>query len=456
MVVGQIANGTEVLVIGGGPGGYHAAATAARAGKEVVLVEASLLGGTCLNCGCIPSKALIQATRRASPVSPSGVPPLAEIQAWKRQVVDRLRRGVEQTLKQAGVTLVQGRATFTGPDRVSVETAQATEVYRFRHCIIATGSVPAFPPGFAPDGEGVCDAAAALEWTEPPEELVILGAGYIGLELGTAFAKLGSRVTVLEVADQILPGLDAELTRPVARHLEKLGVKVHLGVRATGWEREGGRIVVRAEGVVPPALPADRVLVATGRLPNIRGLGLEKAGIALDECGYVRADDQCRTNVPRIYAIGDVAGGPLLAHKATREAEVAAAAIAGHVDAMDPAGIPAVIFTEPEVATVGLTEAEARARGYRVVTGRFPLTASGRAWTLGEPDGFVKVVGDGDTGVLLGAQMVGPEVSELIAAATLALELGARVEDVALTLHPHPTLAEAFMAAAADAAAKRR
>lgn len=456
MVVGQIVSGTEVLVIGGGPGGYHAAATAARAGKEVVLVEASHLGGTCLNCGCIPSKALIQATRRASPVSQDGVPPLTEVQVWKRQVVDRLRRGVEQILKQAGVTLVQGKATFLGPDRVSVDTGGATEVYRFRHCIIATGSVPAFPPGFAPDGESVCDAASALEWTEAPEELVILGAGYIGLELGTAFARLGSRVTVLEVADQILPGLDAELTRPVARHLEKVGVKVHLGARATGWERAGGRLVVRAEGVATDALAADRILVATGRLPNTGELGLDKAGIALDERGYVRTDDQCRTSVSHIYAIGDVAGAPLLAHKATREAEVAAAVIAGHADAMDPAGIPAVIFTEPEVATVGLTEAEARAKGYRVVIGRFPLTASGRAWTLGEPDGFVKVVADGDTGVLLGAQMVGPEASELIAAATLALELGARIEDVALTIHPHPTLSEAFMAAAADAAAKRR
>lgn len=446
MVVGQIATGTEVLVIGAGPGGYHAAALLARAGKDVTLVEAAALGGVCLNAGCIPSKALIQGARQGRD--------LAGLQTWKAAVVAQLRGGVERMLRQAGVTVVQGQAAFAGPDRVTVATADGQEAYRFQHCIIATGAGPAELPGFAVDGQVVLDATAALELVTVPERLLVLGGGYIGLELGTAFARLGSRVTLVEALDRLLPGLDPELGRAVQRRLAELGVTVHLQARATGWTRQpgGADVTVAVEGS-EFQVTADQVLVATGRRPQTAGLGLEVAGIATDGDGFIPVDTTCRTRAARIFAIGDVTGEPMLAHRATRQAEVAAATLLGQQAAMDAVAIPAVVFSDPEVATVGLTEAAAREQGYRPVVGRASLAASGRALIHGATAGFVKVVADGESGLLLGVQMAGPEASELIAAPTLALELGARAADIALTIHPHPTLSESLQAAAATAAA---
>lgn len=462
MVVGDLVTGTEVLVIGAGPGGYEAAARLGRTGKEVTLVDAAELGGVCLNRGCIPSKALIRAANAYHDATAMGAMGIAlrdlaldftKLQAWKAQVMQRLRQGVAYTEKQAGVTVVQGRARFLGPDRVAVETESGQQTYRFQHCVIATGSLPASIPGFAFDGRRVIDSTGALELSEVPAELVVIGGGYIGLELGTAYAKLGSKVTVLEALDRLLPTVDPELVAVVTRRMRQLGIGWHTGARAAGWREEGGKALVEARaGGQDLRIPADRILVATGRRPNSAGLGLEEAGVEVDERGFIRTDASCRTAVANCYAIGDVRGEPMLAHKATREAMVVAEAIEGRNAAMDVVAIPAVIFTDPEISTVGLTEEGARAAGIEPVVGRFPFAASGRAVTLGQRDGFVKVVAARDDGRLLGVHIVGPEAAELIHAAALALEMGAQAEDLALTVHPHPTLSEGLMLAAEAAA----
>lgn len=455
MVVGEITTGTQVLVIGGGPGGYHAAAEAARRGKEVTLVESGDLGGVCLNVGCIPSKALIQGARSAAApyrTGPSTVD-FPALQTWKSDVVERLRRGVTQILKQADANVVRGHAVFSGADRVTVASEHGNQTFRFEHCIIATGSRPTVLRGFEPDGERILDSTGALALAEVPASLLVLGGGYIGLELGTAYAKLGSAVTVVEALDRILPTMDPDLAKVVHRRLIKLGVKVMLGARAAGWHEQGGQAVVTlvsgAADQPPAELRADKLLVAVGRRPNTEGLDLSVAGVSLGEGGFIAVDRTCRTSNPRVYAIGDVVGNPMLAHKATREAEVAAAAIAGEPAAMDAVTIAAVAFTDPEIASAGLTELEARAAGFTVTTGRAQFSAIGRALVAGDPEGFVKVVADAESGLLLGVQMAGPEVSELIAAAALALELGARVYDLAATVFPHPTLSEALREAAA-------
>ena len=470
MVVGEVATETEVLVIGGGPGGYVAAIRAAQLGKDVTLVEKDRLGGVCLNVGCIPSKALIDAAKtyhRLAREADRGIVvegarlDFSRLQGWKQSVVQRLTGGVEQLLKGNGVAVVKGRATFTGPNQVLVENpGGGNEVYRFKHCILATGSRPVELPGFAFDGVRILDSTDLLSLDHLPLRLVVIGGGYIGLELGTALAKLGSEVTVLELADQLLPGTDPELVQVVARRLRQLGVKVHTGVRVLRWEEEPGgegvRVVYRPEprgegagsSGDEQAVAADAVLVSVGRRPNTDGLGLELAGVELDERGRVKVDGQLRTSQRHIFAIGDIVPGPMLAHKASREGIVAAEVIAGLPAAADYVAVPAPIFTDPEIATVGLTEEQARQQGYDPVVGRFPYTANGRALTLGERDGFVKLVADRESKVVLGAGIVGPEASDLIAELALAIEMGATLEDLALTIHAHPTLSEAVMEAA--------
>lgn len=458
MVVGDVVTGTEVLVIGGGPGGYAAAARLGRAGKDVTLVDAAELGGVCLNRGCIPSKALIRAAETAHGLRGAeaiGITAqavkvdFARVQAWKAQVTQRLRQGVASLMKQGRVTVVQGRARFVGGDRVAVDTGHGSETYRFQHCIVATGSRPAELRGFAFDGRRIIDSTGALELDEVPAELCVIGGGYIGLELGTAYAKLGSKVTVLEALDRLLPGVDPELVAVVDRRLRALGVTVRTSARASGWREEDGKAIVEGQaGGEAFAVRADRVLVATGRRPNSDGLDLDQAGVAVDPRGFITVDEGRRTTARNIYAIGDVAGEPMLAHKAYREAGVVADGILGHPAAMDPVAIPAVIFTDPEISTAGLTEEAARAAGFEPVVSRFHFVASGRALTLGARDGFVKLVGDRGSGRLLGVHIVGPEASELIAGAVIALEMGCQVEDVALSIHPHPTLSEGIMEAA--------
>ena len=455
MVVGDIVTGTEVLVIGGGPGGYNAAARLGEAGLEVTLIEAEAVGGVCLNRGCIPSKALIRAAGAAHTVVTAaqlgigahldGVD-LARTMAWKDAIVAKLRKGVDGLLSHAQVVVVPGTAHFTAADRVSVENSHGTQSFRFKHCIIATGSRPSTLPGLAPDGEFVIDSTGALSLAAVPDELVVVGGGYIGLELGTAYAKLGAKVTVLEYLDRLLPGMDADLARGVERSLKALGVKVHTGAKVTGWQRAEGKALVTAEvGGKALQVRADKVLVATGRTPNSADLALDRAGVEADARGFIKTDRQCRTGNPAIFAIGDVAGGPMLAHKASKEAQVVADVLAGKPAAMEPACIPAVVFTDPEVATAGLTEAEARERGYDPVAMRLPFAALGRAHIFGGTDGFAKVIADRADGRVLGIHLVGPEVGELAAGAAIAIEMGARVEDLALTVHPHPTLSEGVM-----------
>lgn len=459
MVMGSIKQGTDLLVIGGGPGGYEAAARAGQLGLDVTLVEMGELGGTCLQRGCIPSKALISSAgilHRMQELGERGITVAGEIQvdaarlqAWKQKVIGRLTQGVAYLMKTNQVNVVRGTARFTGAREVQVENPDGgNQVFTFKHAIIATGSVTVELPFLKFDHQRVLDATDALALTSIPRSLVVVGGGYIGLELGICYRKLGAAVTVVEAMDQVLPGTDPDLIQVLMRKLRKLGITVHLQARARGVT-DAGLQVTLADGQ-DTVIPGEKILVSVGRRPYTEGLGLEAAGVQTDAKGFIPVDEQCRTNVPHLFAVGDVAGGVLLAHKASHQGKVAAEVIAGKKSACDWVSVPAVVFTDPEIAYVGLTEAAAREAGYTVAVAKFPYTASGRALTMGETDGLVKVVADKQSGAVLGVQMVGPEVSELVAGATLALEMGATAEDIARTIHPHPTLSEGIMEAAAQ------
>lgn len=462
MVVGELTTSTDTLVLGAGPGGYVAAIRAAQLGREVTLVEKEpRLGGVCLNHGCIPSKALIHASgvshmlrgaekfgvRAASVEVDTKV-----MQEWKRGVVERLTGGVEKLVTGNGVQVVRGFLTFTGPRSARIETSEGVSSLEFNNLIVATGSRPVELADLPFDGEGIISSREALELEEAPGRLLVVGGGYIGLELGTVFAKLGSSVTVVELLDGLLPGTDRELVRPVERRLRKLGAEIRLRSRITGCERKNGTYLLTVEGNDrQDKIEADTVLVTVGRKPATSGFGLEKTGVRLNDDGFIDTTVNMRTNVDHIYAIGDVAGQPLLAHKASKEGIVAAENIAGRPSARDWLVIPSVIFTDPEIASAGLTEDQARDKGYEVSVGRFPFSASGRALTMGEQEGFVKVVAREEDGTILGTHIVGPEASNLISEGALAVELTATLEDLALTIHPHPTLPEALMEAAEGA-----
>ncbi len=457
MVIDSNRQETEVLVVGGGPGGYEAAVRAAQLGKVVTLVEMDELGGTCLQRGCIPSKALIHSAgivHRIQEVAERGITVegavkvnAEQLQVWKKKVIGRLTQGIGFLMKSNQVTVVKGRARFTGPREVQVEDPQGgSRVVAFQHCIIATGSVTAELPFLKFDHERVLTAGDALALKEIPRHLVVVGGGYIGLELGICYRKLGAEVTVVEAAEQVLPGTDPDLIQVLMRKLRKLGITVHLQAKARGVGATGLQVTL-GDGQ-EAVLDGDRILVSVGRKPYTEGLGLAAAGVQTDVKGFIPVTDECRTNVPHIFAVGDVAGGVLLAHKASHQGKIAAEVIAGKKSACDWVAVPAVVFTDPEIAYVGLSEAAARAAGHEVAVAKFPYTASGRAMTMGETDGVVKLVANKQTGVVLGVHMVGPEVSELVAAATLALEMAATVEDVARTIHPHPTLSEGIMEAA--------
>lgn len=465
MVVGEIATGTELLVVGGGPGGYVAAIRAAQLGKDVTLVEKDELGGVCLNVGCIPSKALIYAAylyEKIQHAETFGISAkdvhinLERLQAWKESVVKRLTGGVEQLCKGNGINLIKGKATFTAPKKCLVESEHGTQTIEFKDCIIATGSVPMTIPGFEIDGEIVIDSTGALALKKLPESLIVIGGGYIGLELGMVYAKFGSKVTVVEMLDNLLPGTDPELVRVVVRKVKELKMDVYLKSQAKELKKgkDGAQLTVQTqEGEIK--LSAEKVLVSVGRRPNTPPeLGLERLGVQPDPKGFLKTDSQMRTGVPHIYAIGDVAGPPLLAHKASHEGIVAAEAICGLKSAADWQTVPAVIFTDPEIAYAGLSESEAQQAGYKTITGKFPFAALGRALTLGETDGFIKIIADAETKVVLGVQIVGPEASTLISEAVLAIEMGATLEDLALSIHPHPTLPEGLMEAAEAALGK--
>ncbi|HLS88610.1 MAG TPA: dihydrolipoyl dehydrogenase [Sphingobacteriaceae bacterium] len=463
MVVGDVATGTQVAVIGGGPGGYAAALRAAQLGKDVVLIEAEALGGVCLHKGCIPSKALLSAGEiyhslpglAARGINVAGASlDMAKLQQWKDDVVNRLAAGLNQLCRSRDVQIIQGRARFTGPRQLAVSGPGGNETIEFEHAVIATGSLARGLPGFAFDGKAVLNAGAILRLKEIPPRLLVIGGGYIGLELGTFFASVGSRVTIVEAMDRLLPGFDPELTATLTPSLERLGITTLVKARAEGWERaDDGSLqvaVFQEEGGERQrqVVPCDLILVAVGRRPDTDDLGLDAAGVAVDDSGYITVDEQCRTSVDRIFAVGDVTGEPLLAHKAYQQGLAAAEAIAGLPAAFAPTAIPAVVFTQPELASVGMTEDEARRAGYDVRVGRFPFQALGRAVSTDAAAGFVKVVADAASQVVLGVQMAGKDVSTLISEAALALEMGARLEDLALTVHPHPTMGEALMEAA--------
>jgi dihydrolipoamide dehydrogenase len=449
----------EALVIGAGPGGYVAGIRLGQLKKKALVVEKDKPGGICLNVGCIPSKALINASkifdkiRHGADIGILADNPrvdMAKMQSWKGEVVSKLTGGVKTLLKANGCDYRTGVARFVSRNTVELVApdGKGKTVIAADHIIIATGSRPIEIPGFKFDGSRIVDSTGALDFAAVPEKFVVIGGGYIGIEIGTLYAKLGSKVTVVEALPNILTGNDPEIVQLVARKLKKLGVEVITGAKAKSWAEKNGRAEVTLDvGGKDQTVEADKVLVAVGRRPNSEGLGLEEIGVKIER-GFVPVDRQLRTNVPGIYAIGDVAGQPMLAHKASHEAEVVAEVIAGHKAEMDVRCIPAVIFSDPEVATAGISAEEATKKGRAIKVGKFPFAALGRAIANADTDGFVKVVIDAESKEVLGIHVVGNGASDVIAEAALAIEMGALADDISLTIHAHPTLPEAIMEAA--------
>jgi dihydrolipoamide dehydrogenase len=454
MVVGDFAIETETLVVGAGPGGYVAAIRAAQLGQKVTIVEKANLGGVCLNVGCIPSKALISASHRYETAKHSediGIKAenvtvdFSKVQQWKASIVKKLTSGVEGLLKGNKVEIVRGEAYFVDANTVRVVNGDSAQTYTFKNAIIATGSRPIELPGFA-FSKRVLDSTGALSLQEIPKSLVVIGGGYIGTELGTAYANFGTKVTIIEGADEILPSFEKQMTAIVKRRLKKKGVEIFTNALAKGVEeREDGVTVTFEVKGETKTIDADYVLVTVGRRPNTDELGLEQIGIKMTDRGLIEIDKQCRTSVPNIYAIGDIVQGPPLAHKASYEGKIAAEAIAGKPSEIDYLAIPAVVFSEPECASVGYFEQQAKDEGIDVVTAKFPFAANGRALSLNDTDGFMKLVVRKEDGVVIGAQIVGPNASDMIAELGLAIEAGMTAEDIALTIHAHPTLGEIAM-----------
>jgi dihydrolipoamide dehydrogenase len=448
----------RLLVLGAGPGGYVCAIRAGHLGIDTVLVEAKKPGGTCLNVGCIPSKALIHAADEFekavhfaagdSALGISAAKPAIDLTrtvAWKDGVVGRLTSGVSTLLKRAGVKIVEGWGKFRDGKTVEVETQTGLQVIRAGEIVIATGSSAVELP-FLPFGSRVISSTEALALTQVPRNLVVVGAGYIGLELGTAFAKMGARVAVVEAQPRILPQYDADLTRPVARRLRELGVEVMTDARAKGLNSKGEALIVEASDGRKKTLAADRILVTVGRKPLTEGFGLE--AIDLDRDGpFIRIDEKCRSSMRGIYAIGDVTGEPMLAHRAMAQGEMVAEIVAGENRSWDKLAIPAICFTDPEIVTAGLSPEEAKAADIETKIGVFPFSANGRAMTMVKEAGFMRVVARADNHLIIGIQGVGDGISELGGGFSLAIEMGARLEDVAGTIHPHPTRSEAFLEA---------
>lgn len=452
MVVGEIADGVDLLVVGGGPGGYAAALRAAELGREVTLVDRDGddgLGGVCLRTGCIPSKALIELAdglhalerlRRSGLTVGDGGADMEQFQEWKSGVVAQLNRGVRSLLRGAGVRTVAGRLRLTRPNQAVVETPDGqARFFEFADLVLATGSRAAPLAALPVDGRDVLDAAGALALTRVPDAVAVVGAGYIGVELGTALAKLGSRVTLVEALDRILPSVDPTAAGLVQRRAAELGMTVLTNARAR--DLASGRLVVDTDDG-EQVVAADTVVVAVGRVPNSDDLGLERAGVPVDPATGLIPVGRNRVAVPHVAAVGDITAGPALAHKATAEAGVAAEALSGRRAAFDPATVPAVVFSDPEVATAGMTATDAAAAGIAVTVSTVPLRTSGRALTMDATTGFLRLVSERDGGGVVGVHIVGPHASELIAEGVLAIEMGATAEDLARTIHPHPTLSE--------------
>jgi dihydrolipoamide dehydrogenase len=448
----------DVLVLGAGPGGYTAAFRAADLGKKVILVERyASLGGVCLNVGCIPSKALLHVAKvitEAADLGAHGVTfavpkiDLDKIRAWKESVVAKLTGGLKQLARQRNVTVVQGNGRFIAPHHLRVETADGVQDISFDHAIIAAGSQAVKIPSF-PDDPRIMDSTGALALADIPKRLLVIGGGIIGLEMATVYDALGSKVSVVELGEQLVPGADPDLVKPLHKRIAKRYEAILLKTRVAALEAKKNGILATFDGENAPAPQLyDRVLVAVGRRPSGKLIGAEHAGVGVSEQGFIPVDKQQRTNVPHIFAIGDIVGQPMLAHKAVHEGKVAAEVAAGHKAAFDARAIPAVAYTDPEIAWMGLTETEAKAQGIDIEKAVFPWAASGRALAMGADNGMTKLIFEKDSRRLLGAGMVGANAGELIAEAVLALEMGADAQDIGLTIHPHPTLSETLCFAA--------
>lgn len=458
MVVGDFAIELDTVVIGAGPGGYVAAIRASQMGQKVAIIERHAIGGVCLNVGCIPSKALIAAGHRYQEAMHSEIfgvhakevtLDFSETQKWKDEVVvGRLTKGVEMLLKKNKVEIITGEAFFMDSNTLRVITEDSAQTYSFNHAIVATGSRPIQIPGFKFGGR-ILDSTGGLNLTEVPKKLVIIGGGVIGAELGGAYANLGSEVTILEGSPQLLPTFEKDMVSLVEKEFKNKGVTVVTNAMAKeAVETENGVSVTYEVDGTSHTVEADYVMVTVGRRPNTDDLGLEVAGIELTERGHVKVNEQCQTNIPSIYAIGDITPGPALAHKASYEAKIAAEAISGEPVAVDYVAIPAVAFTDPELATVGLTEQEAKEQGLDVVASKFSLAGNGRALSLNQPEGFVRLVTTKEDHIIVGAQVAGISASDIIAELGLAIEAGMNAEDIALTIHSHPSLSEVVMDAA--------
>ena len=451
------------LIIGAGTGGYPCAIRLGQLGVDVMLVEKAMPGGVCLNVGCIPSKALISATKlahKASHAEKMGIefPPakvdMKKMQEWKAGIVKKLTGGVSALVKGNGADYRQATAEFLAPKRVKLTypDGKGEDIVEAKYVVIATGSLPIEIPGFEIDQKRIVDSTGALDIDYVPAEMVVIGGGYIGLELGQTFQRVGTKLTVVEGLDRILPTMDKDLADPVAKQIKADGGEILTGAKAVGWTEKDGKALVKVDiGGKVQEIPADVVLVAVGRRPITQGLALEKADVKVDKKGFIVVDERQQTNVEGIFAVGDVVGQPMLAHKSSHEGELVAEIIAGKNRINDVRTIPAVVFTEPEIASAGLTRTEAEAKGHKVIEGKFPFSALGRAMAIDETKGFVRIIADADDERVLGVHIVGPEASNLISEAALAIEMGAYVPDVGLTVHPHPTLGEALMEAAKHA-----
>lgn len=460
MVVGELTIETDVVVIGGGPGGYAAAIRLGQLGKSVVLIEKDQLGGVCLNHGCIPSKTLIHTAEQyhnLAHLSKMGIhipteQPSFQMetwQDWKGSIISQLQQGVTHLCIENSVTVVKGTATFLSDDRIRVETEGDSETYRFENAIIATGSRPFIPAFLQVDGTYILDSTQALQLQSIPPTLSIIGGGYIGIELGMAFAKLGTQVTIIEMASRILPQVSKQLVQEVIHRARKLNIIFETDTRVEQATIENNQVHLHViSEQQQKVIVSDKTLVTIGRIPNTDTIGLEQAGVRTNEHQHIQVDEQCRTNIPHIFAIGDITEGPALAHRASKQGKVAAEVIGGLPSAIDSPLIPYVIFSEPQIAGVGLTREEAEQQGYNVKIGTFPFRANGRALATNETQGFAEVIVDAESHLLLGMHMVGADASNMIGEGALALELSARVEDIALTIHPHPTLSEGWLEAA--------
>lgn len=443
----------EVLVLGSGPGGYTAAFRAADLGKQVIMVERhERIGGVCLNVGCIPSKALLhtaQIINEATHMSDSGVTfgapkiDLKQLAGWKDGVVNKLTGGLKALAKQRKVEIVQGEGQFSSANSLLVKTADGEKTISFDNCIIAAGSRVTKIPVFPNDDPRMMDSTDALDLEDIPKRLLVIGGGIIGLEMATVYNALGSKISVVELQDSLIPGADKDIIKPLHQRIEKQYEAIYLKTKVSKIEPLKSGLKVTFEGdKAPDPQTFDKILVAVGRTPNGKLINAEAAGVAVNDWGFIEVDGQMRTNQPHIFAIGDIVGQPMLAHKATHEGKVAAEVIAGQKSVFEPMTIPSVAYTDPEVAWMGLNETEAKAQGIDYVKGAFPWAASGRSLSIGRDEGLTKALFEKSTGRLIGAAIVGPNAGELIAEAVLALEMGADAEDIGLTIHPHPTLSE--------------